>query len=113
MKRSDRLTKSEDFERVRRNGKPYAHPLVVLIRLPNGTDKTRTGVAAGKSLGNAVKRNRAKRLLRAAVGPLLPQIQAGHDIILLARRPILEVKTQQVQVALETLLGRAKMVIER
>ncbi|HEX5943558.1 MAG TPA: hypothetical protein VFY66_14840, partial [Anaerolineales bacterium] len=31
MQRKFRLTRSEDFKRVRRSGKSYAHPLVVLI----------------------------------------------------------------------------------
>ena len=31
MQRKFRLTRSEDFKRVRRSGKSYAHPLVILI----------------------------------------------------------------------------------
>ena len=42
----------------------------------------RVGVAAGRTVGNAVKRNRAKRLLRAAMQTLLPTLAHGWDLVL-------------------------------
>ena len=110
MKRRFRLTRSKDFERVRRFGKSYAHPLVVLIAHPNELQQVRIGVAAGKSLGGAVVRNRAKRLLRAAAAPLAPSIHSGHDLVLLARRPMNQAKSPQVKSVLETLFKRAKLI---
>jgi len=110
VKRSFRLTKSTDFRRVRRLGKSYAHPFVVLIALPNECGHSRVGVAAGRSLGGAVARNRAKRVLRAAAAPLLSRIMSPHDVILLARRPILEQKSPAVTEALGGLLKRAQLL---
>lgn len=110
MKREFRLTRSTDFQRVRRFGKSYAHPLVVLKALPNELDRTRVGLAAGKSVGKAVERNRAKRLMRAAITTLLPKITPGYDLALVARKPILEVKSPQVQEALAQNLRRAKLL---
>ena len=81
MQRQFRLTRSTDFKRVRRDGKSNAHPLIVLIALENQLSTTQIGVAAGKRVGNAVKRNRAKRLMRAAARELYPQIKSGQDII--------------------------------
>lgn len=106
MNKRFRLKKTSDFQRVRRLGKAIAHPLVVSIYLTNQTAETRVGVAAGKSLGNAVARNRAKRLLRAAIAPLLPEITPGYDILLIARRPILKVKSTQVHQALRKSLQK-------
>ena len=80
MQRKFRLTRSTDFKRVRRDGKSYAHPLIVLIALENQLSITRVGVTAGKSVGNAVKRNRAKRLIRAATRALHPQMATGWDL---------------------------------
>jgi ribonuclease P protein component len=107
-----RLKRSADFKRVRRFGKSFAHPLVVLIALPNEQEQSRFGIAAGRSVGNAVDRNRAKRILRAALQPLIPSIQTGWDIILLARRPLAGMKCQDAQSALTMLLKRARLIRE-
>ena len=111
MQREFRLTRSTDFKRVRRNGKSYAHPLLVLIAIENkhSLSTTRVGVAAGRSVGNAVKRNRAKRLIRAATRELYPQIKSGYDFVLIARAPIIQVKMPVVRTALQELLLRASL----
>jgi ribonuclease P protein component len=107
-----RLKGSADFKRVRRLGKSFAHPLIVLIALPNEQEQSRFGIAAGRSVGNAVDRNRAKRILRAALQPLLSSIKPGWDIILLARRPLAGMKSQDAQSALNLLLKRARLIRE-
>jgi ribonuclease P protein component len=95
--------------RVRRLGKSYAHPLLVLVVLTNHKGETRAAVTAGRSLGGAVRRNRAKRLLREALRPLLPDIAPGWDIVLVARRPIAEAKLHQLQDVLFYLMNRAHL----
>lgn len=110
MKRGFRLTRSTDFKRVRNFGKSYAHPLVVLVAIPSAENRLRVGVTASRSLGGAVQRNHAKRLLREAMRTLLPTLQPGWDIILIARRPILSVDYPQVQAALSQLVHRSKLL---
>jgi ribonuclease P protein component len=109
VNRNFRLASSADFKRVRRFGKSFAHPLVVLIALPNQLEQSRFAVAAGRSVGNAVERNRAKRLIRAALQTLIPSIKPGWDIVCLARHPLPKVKCQEVQSALTYLLKRAHL----
>ena len=96
--------------RVRREGQSYAHPFVVLIALPNELEQIRIGVSAGRAVGGAVERNRAKRLLRAGIAPLLPKISTGYDLVLLARKPILNTKSQQVTAALAKNLKKADLI---
>jgi ribonuclease P protein component len=110
VKRRFRLTSSADFQRVRQQGKSYAHPLMVLIALPNPEPAIRIGVTAGRSVGNAVQRNRAKRLLRNAIHAYLPDLRKGWDIVLIARHPLIEAEFQQVQNALAALIQRAKLL---
>ncbi|HOG79944.1 MAG TPA: ribonuclease P protein component [Anaerolineaceae bacterium] len=112
MKRSFRLTRFTDFQRVRRSGKTYAHPLVVLIVAPGESSAVQVGVAAGRVTGNAVERNRAKRRIRACMDGLLPRLTPGWDLILLARKPIHGATFDQLQTALQTLLGRAGLLLQ-
>jgi ribonuclease P protein component len=113
VKRKFRLKKTKDFKRVRRLGKSYAHPLIVLIKHPNPIGATRFGITAGRSIRKAVQRNRAKRRIREAVRPIMSIILPGWDIILLARKPILDARFGEISAALLILLKRANLLNER
>jgi len=126
VQRKFRLTRSEDFKRVRRSGKSYAHPLVVLIVQVHDKQSTtaphvlggdpvdqprlKVGVTAGRTVGTAVYRNRAKRLLREAMRPLLPNIASGLDLILIARPGLVSATLEETRRALLTLLQRAQIL---
>ena len=110
MQRKYRLTRSTDFKRVRRTGKSYAHPFVVLVVQASEVSKARVGVTAGRSVGGAVQRNRAKRLLREAIRPLLTDLHAGWDLILIARPALLTKSLQDIRRVLTGLLRHAKII---
>jgi ribonuclease P protein component len=112
VKRRFRLRSSTDFERVRRSGKSFPHPLVVLICAQNDLEQTRIGVAAGRSVGNAVARNRAKRVLRACVDAKLESLRPGWDLVLLARQPLVDASFQEAVLAVERVLRRAKLLVQ-
>ena len=109
MQRKLRLTRSEDFKRVRRFGKSYAHPLLVLVVQASDEATLRVGVAAGRTVGTAVKRNRAKRLIREAVRTVIPSLGTGWDILLIARPALISCNVFEVREALLTLLRRAEL----
>ena len=110
VQRKFRLTRSQDFMRVRQSGKSYAHPLIVLIAQANDEMKIRVGVAAGRTVGSAVKRNRAKRLLRAAMRPLISSLSSGWDLVLIARPALAASNLTATRQALLNLLGRAHLI---
>jgi len=110
VKRGFRLTRATDIKRVRRSGKSYAHPLVVLYVLKSDIPETHVGVSAGLAVGNAVKRNRAKRLLRAAMNELIPETVAGANLLLVARPPLPVANVNQTREALSILLRRAGLL---
>jgi len=110
VKKSFRLRRPADFIRVRRSGKSYAHPLLVLYVAKADEMGTRIGVSAGLAVGNAVKRNRAKRLLRAAMNELLPVTNPGYDLLLIARTLMSGATLHQTREALTELLERASLL---
>lgn len=110
MQRKFRLTRSEDFKRVRRSGRSYAHPLVILIVQKSEQGNLRIGVTAGRTTGTAVRRNRAKRVLREAMRSLLPNIASHADLILIARSGLTSATFDETRQALLNLLQRAQLL---
>ena len=82
----------------------------MLIVLPNELGKLRVAVSANRKVGGAVQRNRAKRLLRAGIQPLLGEIADSEDLVLIAKPGIAGAKAQDVEAALKSLLQKAALV---
>ena len=84
----------------------------MLVAHPNDVGHTRVGVTASRLLGNAVERNRARRLLREAARRCYPHIHPGWDLVLIARVPMRDAQMPQVRQALEILLRRAQLSMQ-
>lgn len=110
MHRRYRLRQRADFQRVRREGRSWAHPLAILWACRNDLDHSRFGFSVGRAVGGAVVRNRAKRRLREAVRRDLEHIAPGWDIVLVARAPIAQADFQAIVLAVRELLGRAGLM---
>ena len=110
MNRKFRITRSIDFKRVRRLGKSYAHPLIVLVALPNDCENSRVGFITGKAIGNAVKRNRIKRQLRAILSDFLPFFLRSTDAVIIAREPILKAAYLELKSVIKQLLFKAELL---
>jgi ribonuclease P protein component len=110
VNRRFRLKGTSSFQRVRRLGKSYAHPLLVLVALKTGGPDCKIAVAAGRAIGGAVERNRVKRLVRAALQPFLQSLLPGHALIIINRRPMAAATFQETHRALQILLDRAHVL---
>jgi ribonuclease P protein component len=124
------LTKKQDFQKVYEHGAKKVGRLLVVYLL--SADDMARAVVASKKVGNAVKRNRGKRLLREAfrgsfcgdsgqidhvMGFLkrLPRDSGSENgdscaakglwVVLVARRNILEATSRDVREELDHLLG--------
>lgn len=80
-----RLTRSQDFDRMRHEGRGFSHRWMLLSIAPNSLDHNRYGFVVSKRLGGAVVRNRTKRVLREAVRALHPRLHLGYDVVIVAR----------------------------
>ena len=110
MKRHYRLRRNNDFLQVRRFGKTYASPLMVLAFVRNELDHSRFGFVVSKRLGKAVQRNKIKRRMREATRLLIPSIKPGFDLVFIARRPIAQAAYEEIERGLEHLLMKADLL---
>ena len=110
MKRQYRLRQNLDFQRVRRNGKSNASPLMVLAFLRNELDYSRFGFVVNKRLGKAVLRNLIKRRMREATRVRSGQIKPGFDLVFIARQPIGHASYADIEQRLEQLLKESDLM---
>lgn len=80
---------------------------MVLILTPAEPSVLRMGIAASRSVGNAVKRNRAKRRIRACLQKYLPVMCPGFDMVFLARKPVVDADFGDIILTVEALLSKA------
>jgi ribonuclease P protein component len=113
VKRKFRLTRSTEFKRVRRVGKSYAHPLVVLVAAPNDNGELHIGVTASRAVGGAVLRNRIRRRMKACIDEYLPAIRTGWDLIVIARQPAALAAYLDLRSGIARLLKQADLMVER
>jgi len=97
------LVRNGDFKRMYARGKSVAGRYVVLYHMRNRLGYNRLGLTAGKKVGNAVQRNRAKRLMRESFRLLEAHMRTGYDIVLVARSNLPE---QHGKTVLNSLSGQ-------
>jgi len=87
--RDSRLGQNRDFVRVRRQGERLALGCLIANwhRLPDGTSP-KLGVVTSKRIGNAVARNRARRLLRESFRLHQHEFLQPVELVLVARNSI-------------------------
>lgn len=76
---------NKDFKRLYTRGKSYVSPVLVTYVLKNRTHTVRTGITTSKKTGNAVLRNRSRRIIREALRKVVPQVKPGYDFVFVAR----------------------------
>lgn len=81
----DRLRNKSDFQRVYETGRRVSTRHAVVIAAPGAADRSRIGIIAGKRVGKAHDRVRAKRRLREVWRRLEPKLGEPLDVLIIAR----------------------------
>ena len=93
----DSVKENVSFRRAYHKGKSENTPLVSVYWRKNGLNKRRLGITVSKKIGPAVKRNRLRRIIRAAATNCADILPGGCDIIIVARSALLDCKSTDVE----------------
>lgn len=101
------LRRPADFDRVYQTGRVVRSTALRLLYLKRGDElPSRVAFVASKKLGSAVKRNRAKRLMRESWrGQIAPEV--GWDFILIPNPRMAEYTLDDLHRIIEHLISRA------
>ena len=89
----EKIKQNYEFRRAYSRGKSYVTPFFVIYLFKHRKNTVRLGITTSKKIGKAVSRNRARRVITAAFGQVLPFLQPGYDVVIVARSRILAVKS--------------------
>lgn len=113
MLKKNVLRRKSDFSCIYNKGKSVGSKYVVLFYKKNGLEYGRIAFLASKKVGNSVKRNRARRLMKESVRLLSWQIPKGYDVIFIARSTISDAKNADVKKSIFTAVKRAGLEGEK
>lgn len=106
------MCRNNDFRRAYVRGKSYVSPVVVVYVIKNRLKTVRVGITTSKKVGNAVQRNRARRVIREAYRALAGQVRPGVDLVFVARGRTPTVKSTEVLRHMERQLKAAGVLQE-
>jgi ribonuclease P protein component len=95
LRPSERLHHPSEFQHVFRHGKKLVTPVFILHSLPTSAPRSRLGMAVSKRVGNAVVRNRVKRLIRELFRRHKAALQPTSDVVFVARRSAAEASLEE------------------
>jgi len=94
------IKSNRDFSALFKKGESVVCYAFVCYIRPRRAGKNRLGIVTGKKVGNAVKRNRSRRIIREAfrlIDPILKEkTDRRFDFVFVARTKTPSLKTQQI-----------------
>ena len=90
------LNKNKNFKYVYNRGKNVVSPILVTYVVKNKLGINRIGITTSKKIGNAVERNRARRIIKVAYRNCYSQIKTGYDLVFVARNKTVKSNSNQI-----------------
>ena len=104
------LKSNSDFRRLYNRGKAVIDPALVIYYSKNRAGICRIGITTSKKIGNAVERNRSRRVIREAFRHLCPQVSPCYDIVIVARSKTKYLKSTRIEEIMREMFTREGML---
>ena len=95
MPKYGRLSHTSEFTKVYKNAKKWHCYDASVYFL--AADEFRFAVVASKKIGNAVERNRSRRVIKEAFRKVCPRVMPCYDIVLVARSKTKYIKSTRIE----------------
>ncbi len=107
------INENSDFRRVYYRGKSCARPALVVYAMKNRVGVCRVGITVSKKIGNAVERNRSRRIIRAAFQSVMgkEELKGSYDFVFVARTKTKYLKSTQVEKAMTECLKEVGVIL--
>ena len=112
MKRTVTIKNNCDFRRTYGKGKSFQSPALVSYIIKNRAGICRVGITTSKKIGNAVERNRSRRVIRAAYSMIESKISGNYDFVFVARSKTKYVKSTKLAEIMLDQLTKAGVINE-
>jgi ribonuclease P protein component len=107
------LRASRDIEHVKRQGRRSSTGLFNLIAAKMDESPARVGIVVGRRFGDAVRRNKVKRIFRELVRALHHELLPGHGIVVFPKREALQGPFAELKQMWEAALRRNSLLRPR
>ncbi len=107
------MRRKRDFGRIYADGVRVRTRNIILYLMPNGLPHSRVGVVTGRRVGNAARRNRARRLFRDAFRRNRHRLACPCDMVLIASPNWEDLKLRVIEPEVVQLIERANAIARR
>lgn len=104
------LKKTSEFSQVYKKGRSFANRYLVIYVFPKKNGPTRLGLSISKKVGNSVKRNQVRRLIKE-VYRLSIALDQSYDLIIIARVKASELDFHAMEKNMIHLFKKAKLMV--
>ncbi len=104
------LNCNSDFRRLYNRGKAVTDPALVIYYSKNRAGICRIGITTSKKIGNAVERNRSRRVIKEAFRKVCPDLNPCYDIVMVARSKTKYLKSTRIEEVMKRIFENEGML---
>ena len=104
------LKSNPDFRRLYNRGISITDPALVIYYSKNRAGICRIGITTSKKIGNAVERNRSRRVIREAFRQVCPNLNPCYDIVMVARSKTKYLKSTRIEEVMKRIFENEGML---
>lgn len=113
MEKKFRIRKNVEFKKVYKLGKNYWNRNLILYVKKNDKKVTRVGYTITKKIGNAVTRNRLRRMMKEVYRLNFHNIKEGYDLVFIAKKKLVGISYKELESSMLHIMSLAKLLKRR